>query len=280
MRSLGIILLLVGIIWGGVAFNLPTTIKTPNQSVGVGELQIPIPSMEVYNLDLADRRKTQLLISGVVTILGAILLGFSSVGSRSSPSGGLKKCPFCAEFVKSEALFCKHCGKELPPAKADLGNGRSLIQAAMTGDFETVFDLLRDGVDINLRDEAGKTAIDLAREFGHERIVDLLLSNGAAFSENLPPSKPMAGFKYEALETHLRSLASTNTEITLSFDEIETIIGNPLPASASNYREWWANQTDTSNRPQAKSWVSAGFYVDEVHQGSADAWVRFKRLGV
>jgi hypothetical protein len=27
---------------------------------------------------------------------------------------GLKKCPFCAEAVRAEAVKCKHCGSELP----------------------------------------------------------------------------------------------------------------------------------------------------------------------
>lgn len=26
---------------------------------------------------------------------------------------GLKKCPFCAESIKKEALKCKHCGSDL-----------------------------------------------------------------------------------------------------------------------------------------------------------------------
>lgn len=28
-------------------------------------------------------------------------------------SGELKKCPFCAELVKTEAKVCKHCGRDL-----------------------------------------------------------------------------------------------------------------------------------------------------------------------
>jgi hypothetical protein len=32
-------------------------------------------------------------------------------------SGGERKCPFCAELVKSEAVVCRFCGRDLPPPK-------------------------------------------------------------------------------------------------------------------------------------------------------------------
>lgn len=64
-------------------------------------------------------------------------------------------------------------------------------------------------------------------------------------------------------------------DLTLSFEEIEAIIGAPLPPSAYNHREWWSNQSDISNRPQAKSWIEAGFKVDAVQQHARSGTVRF-----
>lgn len=83
--------------------------------------------------------------------------------------------------------------------------------------------------------------------------------------------------KYEPLELHLRSEPSVMKETTLAFRKIEEIIGNQLPESAFNYREWWSNQLDVKNRPQARAWINAGFFVDAVHQERSNGWVRFKR---
>jgi len=66
-------------------------------------------------------------------------------------------------------------------------------------------------------------------------------------------------------------------ETTLTFRKIEEIIGSQLPESAFNYREWWSNQSDVKNRPQARAWINAGFFVDAVHQERSNGWVRFKR---
>lgn len=83
--------------------------------------------------------------------------------------------------------------------------------------------------------------------------------------------------KYEPLEIHLRATPPKVREVTLSFAEIERILGAPLPESSITHRPWWGNQRDSKSRPQAHAWLSAGFLVDTVNQGRAHGSVRFKR---
>lgn len=80
--------------------------------------------------------------------------------------------------------------------------------------------------------------------------------------------------KYEPLSEFLGRQSSHS--ITLTLNEIGRILGQPLPRSAFDYREWWSNQSDTSNRPQSRAWQSAGFEVDSVRLDE-QGWVRFRR---
>jgi hypothetical protein len=45
---------------------------------------------------------------------------FAIDGIASAKERG-KKCPYCAEWVKVEAVACKHCGRDISP--------RALVQA-------------------------------------------------------------------------------------------------------------------------------------------------------
>lgn len=69
--------------------------------------------------------------------------------------------------------------------------------------------------------------------------------------------------KYLALEQYLER--NCNLKIKLSFEDIEKIISEPLPASARKYTAWWANNSE--GHSHANSWLNAGAKVEEVKLG-------------
>jgi hypothetical protein len=87
-----------------------------------------------------------------------------------------------------------------------------------------------------------------------------------------PVARPArrSGGKYEPLAAHLEALAARDT--TMSFADVEQILGAPLPASARNHRPWWAN----GGHSQAAAWMGAGWAVDTVNLASER--VRFRRV--
>jgi hypothetical protein len=48
--------------------------------------------------------------------------------------------------------------------------------------------------------------------------------------------------------------------VRFTFDEIENILGRPLPASAYRFSAWWGNESSRKARhAQAMAWLEAGF---------------------
>lgn len=82
--------------------------------------------------------------------------------------------------------------------------------------------------------------------------------------------------KYQALGQWLAGQAGS--EVVLRLPDAQQKLGFPLPASAHRYHAFWANQSDTRNRPWAKAWSEAGFRVDALKLSPPDPWVRFKRV--
>jgi hypothetical protein len=69
----------------------------------------------------------------------------------------------------------------------------------------------------------------------------------------------MAG-KYSALTRHLADLDAAR--VSMTFAEIEAILGEPLPGSARSHRPWWANSG--RGHVQARGWLDAGYQSEQV----------------
>lgn len=67
--------------------------------------------------------------------------------------------------------------------------------------------------------------------------------------------------KYAKLYEFLKQ--QPGSEISLTFSELERILGFELPDSAFLYRPWWANQ-DKSGHSQAMAWAAAGWKTSQV----------------
>ena len=78
--------------------------------------------------------------------------------------------------------------------------------------------------------------------------------------------------KHGEIAEHLASLDQAS--VTLTFAEIETILGRPLPPSARNHNAWWSNPLNDSHK-WARAWVVAGWRTERVNL--SDDAIHFRR---
>ena len=81
--------------------------------------------------------------------------------------------------------------------------------------------------------------------------------------------------KYTPLEHYLAGLPSDKRDVTLSFEHIERIINDKLPASATKHRAWWSNERNGMH-VNAHAWMDAGWKLDTVN--FSQKWARFLRV--
>lgn len=80
--------------------------------------------------------------------------------------------------------------------------------------------------------------------------------------------------KYLPLEEWFRNQPTTPEQIMLTFDQVEAILGTPLPASATNLATWWTN-VHPKLQSHRTAWLNHGWQVAEFDQQAR--WVRFVR---
>ena len=92
-------------------------------------------------------------------------------------------------------------------------------------------------------------------------------------NEETPAYNATPASKYAPLQMRLMAVSPSEGYETLSFGEIEQIIGDKLPPSAHDHRAWWSNRA--GSHVQARAWLEAGWEVESVDQGAQT--VRFRR---
>lgn len=81
--------------------------------------------------------------------------------------------------------------------------------------------------------------------------------------------------KYEGLRSFLER--KQEDYVTLRFVDAADELGFSLPRASFTDPAFWANETDTTNRPWARAWQEAGYEVDSTRLSDIDGWVHFRR---
>ncbi|HEY7876401.1 MAG TPA: hypothetical protein VIG64_14895 [Actinomycetota bacterium] len=74
-------------------------------------------------------------------------------------------------------------------------------------------------------------------------------------------TKQRRSLKYIRLAAFLASRAPNVVELTMTLQEVEDLVGEPLPANA-RFPSWWRNDY---HRMHSRAWLTAGWEVGEMN---------------
>ncbi len=80
--------------------------------------------------------------------------------------------------------------------------------------------------------------------------------------------------KYLPLEAWFRNQPTAVAQIELTFDQVEEILGTPLPRLATKLTTWWTN-VYPKVQSHRTAWLNNGWMVAEFDQQAR--WVKFVR---
>ncbi|WP_350628625.1 hypothetical protein [Pseudoalteromonas sp. CAL260-MNA-CIBAN-0059] len=96
--------------------------------------------------------------------------------SKAIALGTQKKCPFCAELIKAEAVICKHCNRDQTEHNTSMQRGNSqkaLLSAIADNDIEAVRSILNSVKNISYEDFS-TPPLEYAELHGNEEIISLI----------------------------------------------------------------------------------------------------------
>lgn len=96
-------------------------------------------------------------------------------------------------------------------------------------------------------------------------------AGGSSFASVRKDPSPLG--KYEPLYRYLCS--QSNGTVTLSFTELEKILGFALPKSANTYTMWWS---PGGSHTHCQAWVQAGYRAVNVQQGIQNRQMTFVKI--